>query len=139
MNERKKLNKTVQAIIKKANRILGDAKILYSENRFESTSSRAYYSVFHIMQAALLTKGLSYSKHSGVIAGFSQHFIKNEIFPKEFANWINELREDREIGDYDYEIEVSKAKAKRDIEIADKIIKAVERYIQSHIKGDKRG
>ncbi len=56
MSEKKKLKKEIKAIIEKSHRILGDAKILFSEARYESATSRAYYSVFHIMQAALLTK-----------------------------------------------------------------------------------
>lgn len=122
MKEKGKLKKEIKAIIEKAHRISRDAEILFSEERFESAASRAYYSVFHIMQATLLTKGLSYSKHSDVISGFSQQFIKTSIFPKEFAYWISQLRKDREIGDYDYEVGVSEAKAKQDIEIARKIL-----------------
>jgi len=65
-----------------------------------ASSSRAYYAVFHIMQAALLTKNLTYKKHSGVISAFSKQFIKTGIFPKEFARYIKSLRSDRETSDY---------------------------------------
>lgn len=62
MNE--ELLNTLRAIINKANRSLEAAKILLTGGGYESASSRAYYAVFHLMQACLLTKGLSYSKQS---------------------------------------------------------------------------
>jgi len=74
----------------------------FNHEDFETTSSKAYYAVFHIMQAALLLKGLTYSKHSGVISGFSKEFIKPDIFPKEFSKKIRSLYKGREISDYNY-------------------------------------
>jgi len=117
---------------------LEDAKINFEKKRYETCSSRAYYSVFHILQAVLLTKELSFSKHSGVINGFSQHFIKLGIFPEEFAEIIRELREDRENGDYSYEILIDEGKAKQDIENANKIISAIKKYLDNFIRTNKK-
>lgn len=132
MND-EKLGKEVQVIIEKARRSLKEAKVLFENKSYEGASSRAYYSIFHIMQAALLTKGLSFSKHSGVINGFSQHFIKTGIFPTEFARNIKKLRKDREMGDYDYEQSISREKAGEDIKIAQELVKTVEQYLRSVI------
>ncbi|MEW6041087.1 MAG: HEPN domain-containing protein [Elusimicrobiota bacterium] len=129
-----KLFGQIKAMINKSQRSLEDAKILFKEKRYESSSSRAYYSIFHIMQAVLLTKGLSFSKHSGVISGFSQHFIKTDIFPKEFAEIIDKLREDRENGDYDYEIIIDEKTAEEDIKNAEKIISVTTGYINKFTK-----
>lgn len=126
MNEA--LKQQIKAVVEKAHRSLEVAKILYSKENFES-ASRAYYAVFHMMQAALLTKGISYSKHSGVISGFSEHFIKSSIFSKGFGAEILKLRKDREIGDYGYEITVTKDMAEGDIQVAEKIVNAVEAYL----------
>lgn len=119
----------IENMIKKAEKALSDAKKLLDAESHDSASGRAYYSVFHIMQAALLTKGLTYSKHSGVISGFSQHFIKTEIFPKSFAKSIEKLREDREIGDYSYSLHIDDEKASEDIRMASEILSAVKTYL----------
>lgn len=63
-------------IIEKSFRTLRSSRNALEDGDFETASSRAYYAVFHIMQATLLTKGLTFSKHSGVIGAFSQYFIK---------------------------------------------------------------
>lgn len=131
MNEA--LRGQIKAVVEKANRSLDAAKVLFNKENFESASSRAYYAVFHMMQAVLLTKGLSYSKHSGVISGFSEHFIKSSIFPKEFGTEILKLRKDRELGDYGYETTVTKETAEGDISVAEKIVNAVEAYL---VKGN---
>lgn len=129
MTKENKLIQEIQAIMEKAHRSLKDAKILLAEGGYGSASSRAYYAVFHLLQACLLTKGLTYSKHSGVISGFSQHFLKTKIFPKEFAKDIDRLREDREIGDYDYHTTITKEKATQDVEIAENIGGALKKYL----------
>ena len=130
MNENSQLQSQIERMIKKANETLEDAEILFSKNRFNSSSSRAYYAVFHIMQAALLTKNLTYKKHSGVISAFSKQFIKTGIFPKEFARYIKSLRSDRETGDYSYMLVVDENKAKQDMDMAREFIEKVEEYLK---------
>jgi hypothetical protein len=120
---------------KKARETLEDAEILFSKNRFNSSSSRAYYAVFHIMQAVLLTKNLTYKKHSGVISAFSQEFIKIGIFPREFARYIKRLRSHRETGDYSYMLAIDENEAKQDIDIARKFIEKVEEYLKDFFEG----
>lgn len=127
MNEA--LKKQIKAVVEKAHRSLDAAKTLFERENFESASSRAYYAVFHMMQAALLTKELSYSKHSGVISGFSGHFIKSGVFPKEFGKEIRSLRKDREIGDYEYQTTLGKETVEGDVLAAEKIVNAVEAYL----------
>jgi len=130
MNENSQLQSQIERMIKKANETLEDAEILFSKNRFNSSSSRAYYAIFHIMQAALLTKNLTYKKHSGVISAFSQQFIKTGIFPKKFVRYIKSLRSDRETGDYSYMLVVDENKAKQDMDMAREFIEKVEEYLK---------
>lgn len=133
MNENSQLQSQIERMIKKANETLEDAEILFSKNRFNSSSSRAYYAVFHIMQAALLTKNLTYKKHSGVISAFSKQFIKTGIFSKEFARYIKSLRSDRETSDYSYILVVDENKAKQDIDMAREFIEKVEEYLKGFL------
>lgn len=117
-------------MIKKSDKALNTARSNFNIGDYEAVSSKAYYAVFHIMQAALLTKGLSFSKHSGVIGGFSKEFIKSGVFPKEFSKKIRSLLKDREIGDYSYLLTIEKKQAKKDIETAQEIIRAVKAYLK---------
>ncbi len=55
---------------------------------------------YNAIEAMLLTKQLSFSKHAGVIAAFNQHFIKPGVFPKEFSKMLERLFRNRQTGDY---------------------------------------
>ena len=100
-------------MVEKGGRALQAARDHLSKGDADFASSKAYYAVFHLMQAVLLTKGLTFSKHAGVISGFSEHFIKPGIFQAEFGGIIQRLRKDRELGDYGYQISVNIEEAKR--------------------------
>jgi uncharacterized protein (UPF0332 family) len=58
------------------------ASILLLENRLiESAIGRAYYTMFYITQAFLLSKNLSFSSHKAVISNFGQEFAKTQEIP----------------------------------------------------------
>ena len=133
MIEEEELKNQIEKIISKSQRALKTAKDNFNNDDYEAASSKAYYAVFHIMQAALLLKKLSYSKHSGVIGGFSKEFIKTGIFPKSFSKKIRSLLHDREISDYSYSLTVERNQAEKDIEIAEEIVKTVEVYLKEKL------
>jgi uncharacterized protein (UPF0332 family) len=129
-----KMRKQLRLMIEKASDSLQAAKMLLEKDLYDNASSRAYYAVFHMMQAALVTKGLSYSSHSGVINGFSRSFIKTGILPKHSRAIIRRLRREREVGDYSYEKAVSQKEAKQDVESAQKLFRAIEDYLKDFLK-----
>ena len=116
-------------MIRKSLDDLQTAKILFEHQRYEAASSKAYYAVFHILQTALLTKNLSFSKHSGVISAFSKYFLKERIFPVDFGSSIKRLRRDREISDYNYSQEIGEEESENNLNVAEKIIQTITEYI----------
>ncbi len=65
----------ISQIIDKAERSLKTAKEIFKTEEYDFAVSRAYYTIFYMAEAALMTKDLSYSKHSGVIAAFGQQLL----------------------------------------------------------------
>ena len=126
----KALQEQLKAMIEKGERALHAAQDHLSKSDADFASSKAYYAVFHLMQAVLLTKNLTFSKHAGVISGFSEHFIKSGIFPAEFGGLIQRLRKDRELGDYGYQIGVGLEEAREDLEAATHILERLKSYLQ---------
>mgnify|MGYP001266107534 CR=1 FL=1 len=124
-----RLNEQLKIMMEKAERSLHAAQSLLENGNFDFSSSRSYYSAFYTIQALLLTKNYVYSKHSGVIAGFSEHFIRKEIFPARFAKYISRLFRERHIGDYDYTSIISREDAEKDYKIAMEIVSAVKKYL----------
>ena len=100
-------------VIKKSKEKLITAKIDFDNKRYEDSVSRAYYSVYHILSACLLSKGLSYSSHKEVIGNFNRIFIKSNIFPSNLSKMIKILFDDRQTSDYDVKTYIDKKKRKK--------------------------
>jgi len=81
------------------------------------------------LQALLLTKNFVFSKHSGVIAGFSEHFIRNGVFPVQYAKYISRLFRERHIGDYDFISVISREDAEKDYEISTELVSSIKKYL----------
>ena len=133
MTDQETLREQLKAMIEKADRSLRAAKEHLEKRDADFASSKAYYAVFHLMQSALLTKGKTYSKHAGVIGGFSEHFIKAGIFPTNFGESIQRLRKDRELGDYGYQISLSLEESSRDVKTACRIVDALLKYLKPFV------
>lgn len=119
----------LQAMTKKGERALRAARQHVKHGDHDFASSSAYYAVFHMMQAALLTKQLTFSKHAGVISGFSEHFIKPGIFPSDFGQKIQRLRKDRELGDYGYILTVDPHDTQQDVAAAAEVFTAINQFL----------
>lgn len=119
-------------MMRKSRRALAAACAHIKAGDYDFASSRAYYAAFYGMEAVLLRKGAVFSKHSGVMAGFAQHFIGAGIFPKDFSKRISRLFRERQIGDYEFDISISADAAKEDVQHATVIVQAINDYINSH-------
>lgn len=119
----------IAAIMDKAVRSLDAAKDLLASNNTDFSSSRSYYAAFYAIQALMLTKNITYSKHAGVISGFNEHFIKEKIFPKEYSKHISRLFRERHIGDYDFEQGILKEDALKDHDLASELVSSIREYL----------
>lgn len=66
----------VDNLLIKAGRSLEAAEELLRSGHADFAASRAYYGCFYVAEALLISKGLSYSRHSQVVAQYGQHFAK---------------------------------------------------------------
>ncbi len=58
--------------VAKCHEDLATAREDLSRERYRAAVARAYYAVFHLTSAALLTIGVARAKHSGVESAFSE-------------------------------------------------------------------
>lgn len=122
----------ISEIIRKAERSLNAALGLFEEENFDFAVSRAYYSMFYMAEAVLLTKSLSFSKHSGVMSGFNQHFIKAGIFEYKYYEMFRLAFEQRNIGDYKFLQQISKETAQKVISNAREFLEVTKKYLVSY-------
>jgi uncharacterized protein (UPF0332 family) len=85
--------------------------------------------MFYVAEAFLAGKGLSFSKHSGVIAAFAEHFTRTRIVPEEFHRHLIRGMEIRHVGDYDYPGSVSAEDAQVQITRAEQFLAFAERML----------
>ena len=129
MKKDAELTRKLNVIMVKSKDTLKISRLLYEQGYYSDSISKVYYAVFHSLQAILLTIGLSFSKHSGIIGAFNKEFIYKDIFPKDFHKIIERLFKDRQIGDYEYEENLNADDASQDIRDAENIIISIERYL----------
>lgn len=79
---------------------LDDAKLLLDKGKLFSSVNRIYYSMYYSVNALLLSKSLSSSKHSGILALFNKEFVNKNIIDKESGRFFNEMFEFRQKADY---------------------------------------
>lgn len=84
----------------RSNETLEDAKLLFANGKLFSSVNRIYYAMYYAVNALLLTKNLSSSKHSGVLALFNKEFVNKKIIDKESGKFFNEMFEFRQKADY---------------------------------------
>ena len=75
MKKDAELTRKLNVIMTKSKDTLKIARELYEQDHHSDSISRAYYAVFHSLQAILLTIGLSFSKHSGIIGAFNKIYL----------------------------------------------------------------
>jgi uncharacterized protein (UPF0332 family) len=88
------------ALLKKARDSLRGAKLLAEDGLYDFAASRAYYTMFYVAEALLLGKGLSFSKHTAVIAAFGRRFARPGVVPAEFHRYLIDGQDMRTVGDY---------------------------------------
>lgn len=109
---------------------LNDAKLMYDNERYKNALNRAYYSIFHAIRSVNALDGYDSSKHSGVISYFNQHYVKENVFPKELSKIIRLASENREKADYlDFFI-ASKSEAEKQIHRAEEFIEYIRTYLR---------
>ncbi len=124
------MNPEIKALIQKAKRSRKAAANLFKDGDIDFSASRAYYSLFYVASALLLSRGLSFSSHSGVIANFGKEFAKTRILNPKFHNYLIDAQDRRNIGDYEIVFTVTDKQAKEMLEWSKEFIQAAEEYLK---------
>ncbi len=86
--------------LEKAEDTLSDARKYINDATPESTVNRIYYAMFYAVNALLITKGLSSSKHSGVRALFNKEIVNKGLIERQWGELYSDMFDRRQKGDY---------------------------------------
>ena len=107
---------------------LKSANILFAAEEYKAANNRAYYAIFHSLNAVHALSGAAYKRHKVAIGNFNKDYVKTGIFPREIGRKIGEAEEIRHASDYDDFYIASKEESERQIAVAEEFILLVEKY-----------
>lgn len=76
------------------------SEIMLENSMLTFSMNRVYYAMFYAVQALLVLRKVSFSKHGQVKAYFNREMIKTGIFPTEMGRLYNKTFEYRQKFDY---------------------------------------
>lgn len=59
---------------------LKSARILLAADEYKGANNRAYYAIFHAVNAIHALDGKAYKRHKDAMANFNKDYVKTEIF-----------------------------------------------------------
>ena len=120
-----------ESLILHARDSIGAAKLLAPDPLHAGfAASRAYYAMYYATQAILLTKEMSFRKHSAVIGAFGREFAKTGILPVELHGKLIQAEKRRLTGDYDARNAVTTDEAAESINDAEEFVAAIEKHLK---------
>jgi uncharacterized protein (UPF0332 family) len=117
-------------LLTKARRSVKAAQTLLDTGDPDFAAARAYYAMFYLAEAMLLVRGLAYSKHSGVIAGFGREFAATREVDEKHHARLGKAFKIRQAGDYGDAGMVSEADARECIEWAREFLAMAEEWLE---------
>jgi uncharacterized protein (UPF0332 family) len=117
--------------MERAGETLQEARLMLEHGHLHGAANRIYYACFYAAVALLLTRGLSSSKHSGVMALFNRHFVKEGIVPVELGKFYSRMFDHRLVSDYGKGVKLREEDTKADFEKAQEFIAYIESQLQS--------
>ncbi len=119
----------MEELMQKADESLAAADLLLTQGYTDFAASRSYYAMFYAAEAALLSKGLAFSKHAGVISAFGQHFAKPGLLPGNLHRYLLDAFDIRQVGDYDAPGTVGEERANQVLTAAREFVQAVAAFL----------
>ena len=113
---------------------LKSARILLAAEEYKGANNRAYYAIFHAVNAVHAMSGKGYKRHKDAIANFNKEYVKTEIFPRTMGRKIGEAEEIRHASDYDDFYIANREESERQVAVADEFIQLVEQYCKEKME-----
>ena len=105
------------------------AKVLIDNGFIGFSAAQSYYTMFYLIEALLLSKGLKFSSHSGVIAAYGKEFSKTNLLDPKFHRRLIVAEERREEGHYGGSQNISDEDALESFQWAEEFMQAVKGYL----------
>lgn len=121
----------MQHLLDKADDSHAAAKVLIDSGFVGFSAAQSYYTIFYLVEALLLSKGLRFSSHSALIASYGKEFAKTRILDPKFHRYIVVAQKRRETGHYNAEPIITDEQALESFQWAEEFMQAVKNYLKA--------
>lgn len=108
------------------------ALTVMEKDLWKAANNRAYYAVYHAIDAVLALEPIGFKRYKDTIAYFNQHYVHEGKFPLDLGHRIARLEEIRHKSDYDDFYIASREEAQKQIDTAVDVLKEVKRYLEEN-------
>lgn len=112
---------------------LETARLLLNAKQYRGANNRAYYSIYHTIDAVLAIEEVAFRRHKDTLAYFNKYYIATEIFPRDIGRKIVKAEEIRHASDYDTFYVASKEVTVQQIETAGQLLRLAKEYYSEKI------
>jgi uncharacterized protein (UPF0332 family) len=130
------MNEEVSRLLAKAERSITAAGTLLRAGDTDFAASRAYYAIFYTAEALILSRGLTFSKHTGVHAAFGKHFAKPAVLDPKYHRWLLEAFAARIAGDYDVDVVLEIEDVEETIRRAEDFLRVARDHVHDMVDGE---
>ncbi|MDE7178335.1 MAG: HEPN domain-containing protein [Lachnospiraceae bacterium] len=107
---------------------LETAYLLLEAEQYRGANNRAYYSIYHTIDAVLSIEGIAFKRHKDTLAYFNKQYIATDIFPRDMGRKIVKAEEIRHASDYDTFYVASKEITLQQVETAEQLLHLAKEY-----------
>lgn len=107
---------------------LETAYLLLKAEQYRGANNRAYYSIYHTIDAVLSVEGIAFKRHKDTLAYFNKQYIAKDIFPRDMGRRIVKAEEIRHASDYDTFYVASKEITLQQVETAEQLLHLAKEY-----------
>ncbi|MCU0645255.1 MAG: HEPN domain-containing protein [bacterium] len=112
--------------LEKAYDLLGQAEILFENQKYDGSINRSYYAIFNAMRSLLALLKLDSSSHAGVLSFYDRYFVKTNIFDKKFSKMAHSAFDSRQDSDYEDFYQPTKEDAEQQLQQAQSFISEIK-------------
>ncbi|MCH8207188.1 MAG: HEPN domain-containing protein [Chloroflexi bacterium] len=121
----------VKGQLESADEALSDAKYLLAGDRLKAAANRAYYAMFHAVQAALEFAQLDRPRsHTGAITLFSRRYVRSGRLDRRLARSLQDAYDLRRRSDYDVYAAVGRPEVSDVVQQAEAFLTEVRRLLE---------
>ena len=124
-----------QQLLDKANQSLAASQHLLDGGYTDFAVARAYYTMFYLASAILISENLRFSKHSAVISAFGREFIKSGKILPIFHQYLKAAQDLRNLDDYGELNLISQAEAEAQIQNSMLFLEFSQNFLQKNNTG----